>query len=174
MNFGQTAFGKPSTSGFGAAPTFGSGAVGGTGSIFGQPAAANSTGLFGQPQQTNTFGSAAPLNTGFCKYLYFYRYEQLFAAIYRSFLFAAFGQSTSSGVFGSTPTAGPSSLFNQPAGPSQPFGAKPAGFSFGSTNTGGFFGSGANTGSSLFGQPTAGTSGTGVFGATQGFFNIFI
>lgn len=65
--FGQSAFGKPATSAFGAAPAFGAQQT--TPSLFGatQPQAQN--GLFGGATTSTAFGSTTNTQAGFgCKY----------------------------------------------------------------------------------------------------------
>ncbi|KAG7306763.1 hypothetical protein JYU34_008196 [Plutella xylostella] len=115
---------QATTSAFGAAPAFGASAApqpAQTGSFFGAPAA-NTSGLFGStaPAASSSFG--APASSGF-----------------------GFGGGAGGGLFGGQAAGG--GLFGTPQQQTtSAFGAKPAGFGFGST-------------------PAAATASTGVFGA---------
>lgn len=62
--FGHSAFGKPATSAFGAAPTFGTQQQ--TPSLFGaNPTQPQSTGLFGAANTTSAFGSTTTAQPAF-------------------------------------------------------------------------------------------------------------
>ncbi|XP_065354164.1 nuclear pore complex protein Nup98-Nup96 [Calliphora vicina] len=137
--FGQSAFGKPATSAFGAAPAFG--AQQAAPSLFGSnPAQPQTSGLFGGASTSTAFGTTTTTQPAFGN-------------------FAQPQQNTS--IFGAAqPQANSSSLFGQPAATSA-FGSavKPAGLgTFGQTA--------AQPSTSLFGQPAASTSasGFGTFG----------
>ncbi|XP_075145470.1 nuclear pore complex protein Nup98-96 [Haematobia irritans] len=138
--FGQSAFGKPATSAFGAAPAFGTQQA--APSMFGSTAATQpqSTGLFGGASTSSAFGATTNTQPAFGN---FNQPQQ------NSSIFGAPQQQT-----------GTTSLFGQPAATSA-FGAavKPAGL-------GGFGQTAAQPTTSLFGQPAASTSTSG-FGFGQ-------
>ncbi|XP_061394699.1 nuclear pore complex protein Nup98-Nup96 [Musca vetustissima] len=132
--FGQSAFGKPATSAFGAAPTFGTQQT--QPSMFGSTATQpQTTGLFGGASTSTAFGATTTTQPAFGS-------------------FAQPQQNTT--LFGSAqPQANSTSLFGQPAATSA-FGAavKPGGL-------GGFGQTATQPTTSLFGQPAASTSASG-------------
>ncbi|XP_013097409.2 nuclear pore complex protein Nup98-Nup96 [Stomoxys calcitrans] len=137
--FGQSAFGKPATSAFGAAPAFGAQQT--APSMFGSTAAQpQNTGLFGGASTSTAFGATTNAQPAFGNF------NQ--------------PQQTSS-IFGAAQPQANTSLFGQPAATSA-FGAavKPSGLTgFGQTAT--------QPTTSLFGQPAASTSTSGFgFGQT--------
>ncbi|XP_067619448.1 nuclear pore complex protein Nup98-Nup96 isoform X2 [Eurosta solidaginis] len=139
--FGQSAFGKPATSAFGAAPAFGTQQQ--TPSLFGaNTAQPQSTGLFGPANTTSAFGSTTTAQPSF----------------------GGFQQSVQgTSMFGAAqPAANTSSLFGQ--APTSAFGSavKPA-------TLGGFGQTAAQPTTSLFGQPATATSSSafGSFGQAQ-------
>uniref|UniRef100_A0A0K8U4G4 Nuclear pore complex protein Nup98-Nup96 n=1 Tax=Bactrocera latifrons TaxID=174628 RepID=A0A0K8U4G4_BACLA len=171
--FGQSAFGKPATSTFGAAPTFGTQQQ--TPSLFGaNPTQPQSTGLFGAANTTSAFGSTTTAQPAFGGFQQTGQTPSMFGAPQQaSNISSVFGQSATSafgsavkpgtlGGFGQTAAQPTSSLFGQPAAATSTSGFG----SFGQTQptTSNVFGSGttmmmgANAGSSIAKyQPTIGT-----------------